>query len=90
MEIALTIYNNIDNENFNYIQWGKTKILKVGFIMFAIGKYEWILNGVKSFFMEIGTKGLGLPLKNSAYFNKPSEIYDLGIDIANHVREAVN
>ncbi|MDO4689814.1 MAG: type IV secretion system protein [Fusobacterium sp.] len=90
IEIALTIYNNIDNESFSYIKWGKIKILKIGFIMFAINRYEWILNGVKSFFMEIGSKGLGLSLKGSNYFNKPSEIYDLGIDIANHVRKAVS
>lgn len=25
IEIALTIYNNIDNENFSYIKWGKLK-----------------------------------------------------------------
>lgn len=50
IEIALTIYNNIDNPQFQYLKWGKTKILKIGFIIFAIQKYESIIKAIKSFF----------------------------------------
>lgn len=81
IEIALTIYNNIDNPQFQYLKWGKTKILKIGFIIFAIQKYETIIKAIKSFFLEIGTKGLGLSLVSSDYFNKPSMIVDQGIEL---------
>ncbi|KYM42219.1 type IV secretion system protein [Fusobacterium necrophorum] len=81
IEIALTIYNNIDNPQFQYLKWGKTKILKIGFIIFTIQKYETIIKAIKSFFLEIGTKGLGLSLVSSDYFNKPSMIVDQGIEL---------
>lgn len=81
IEIALTIYNNIDNPQFQYLKWGKTKILKIGFIILAIQKYETIIKAVKSFFLEIGTRGLGLSLASSEYFNKPSMIVDQGVEL---------
>jgi len=81
IEIALTVYTNIDNENFSYYKYLKSKILKIGFIIFAINKYEWLLEGVKSFFLEIGTRGLGLSLTASDYFNQPSKIVDKGTDL---------
>ena len=68
IDIALTIYKNINNPDFNYINWAKTKILKVGFIVFAIKSYEWFLTMVKDFFISIGTKGLGLSLNSNNYF----------------------
>ena len=46
IDIALTVYKNIDNPDFNYIKWAKMKILNIGFIIFAIKSYEWILNMV--------------------------------------------
>lgn len=81
IDIALTIYKNIDNPDFNYISWAKTKILKVGFIILAIKSYEWFLSLVKDFFLSIGTKGLGLSLSSNNYFNDPSAIWDKGREI---------
>ena len=81
IDIALTIYKNIDNPDFNYISWAKTKILKVGFIILAIKSYEWFLTLVKDFFLSIGTKGLGLSLSSNNYFNDPSAIWDKGREI---------
>ncbi|MDD7410083.1 MAG: type IV secretion system protein [Fusobacterium gastrosuis] len=89
IEIALTIYNNIDNENFSYIKWGKIKILKIGFIIFAINKYEWLLNGIKSFFLEIGVRGLGVNLGRNNYFNDPSKIWDRGREISKIIWDEV-
>ena len=85
IDIALTIYKNINNPDFNYINWAKTKILKVGFIVFAIKSYEWILTMVKDFFISIGTKGLGLSLNSNNYFNDPSAIWDKGREIGGRV-----
>ena len=85
IDIALTIYKNINNPEFNYINWAKTKILKVGFIVFAIKSYEWFLTMVKDFFLSIGTKGLGLSLNSNNYFNDPSAIWDKGREIGGRV-----
>ena len=85
IDIALTIYKNINNPDFNYINWAKTKILKVGFIVFAIKSYEWFLTMVKDFFISIGTKGLGLSLNSNNYFNDPSAIWDKGREIGGRV-----
>ena len=85
IDIALTIYKNINNPDFNYINWAKTKILKVGFIVFAIKSYEWFLTMVKDFFLSIGTKGLGLSLNSNNYFNDPSAIWDKGREIGGRV-----
>ncbi|EGQ79725.1 hypothetical protein HMPREF9094_1247 [Fusobacterium animalis ATCC 51191] len=81
IDIALTVYKNIDNPDFNYIKWAKMKILNVGFIILAIKSYEWLLNMVKDFFLSIGTKGLGLSLNTNNYFNDPSAIWDKGREI---------
>lgn len=81
IDIALTVYKNINNPDFNYINWAKTKILNVGFIIFAIKSYEWFLNMVKDFFLSIGTKGLGLSFNTNNYFNDPSAIWDKGREI---------
>lgn len=81
IDIALTVYKNIDNPDFNYIKWAKMKILNVGFIILAIRSYEWLLNMVKDFFLSIGTKGLGLSLNTNNYFNDPSAIWDKGREI---------
>lgn len=89
IEIALTIYNNIDNPQFQYLKWGKTKILKIGFIIFAIQKYESIIKAIKSFFLEIGTKGLGLSISSSDYFNDPSIIFDKGKKLSLIILESV-
>lgn len=89
VEIALTIYNNIDNPQFQYLKWGKTKILKIGFIIFAIQKYESIIKAIKSFFLEIGTKGLGLSISSSDYFNDPSIIFDKGKKLSLIILESV-
>lgn len=89
IEIALTIYNNIDNPQFQYLKWGKTKILKIGFIILAIQKYETIIKAVKSFFLEIGTKGLGLSISSSDYFNNPSIIFDKGKKLSLIILESV-
>ncbi|WP_336177441.1 type IV secretion system protein [Fusobacterium polymorphum] len=85
IDIALTIYKNINNPDFNYINWAKTKILKVGFIVFAIKSYEWFLTMVKDFFISIGTKGLGLSLNSNNYFNDPSAIWDKRREIGGRV-----
>ena len=85
IDIALTIYKNINNPDFNYINWAKTKILKVGFIVFAIKSYEWFLTMLKDFFISIGTKGLGLSLNSNNYFNDPSAIWDKGREIGGRV-----
>ena len=85
IDIALTIYKNINNPDFNYINWAKTKILKVGFIVFAIKSYEWFLTMVKDFFISIGTKGLGLSLNSNNYFNDPSAIWDKGREIGGRI-----
>lgn len=89
IEIALAIYNNIDNPQFQYLKWGKTKILKIGFIIFAIQKYESIIKAIKSFFLEIGTKGLGLSISSSDYFNDPSIIFDKGKKLSLIILESV-
>lgn len=89
IETALTIYNNIDNPQFQYLKWGKTKILKIGFIIFAIQKYESIIKAIKSFFLEIGTKGLGLSISSSDYFNDPSIIFDKGKKLSLIILESV-
>lgn len=81
IDIALTVYQNINNPDFNYINWAKIKILKVGFIILAIKSYEWFLNLIKDFFLSIGTKGLGLSLSSNNYFNDPSAIWDKGREI---------
>lgn len=81
IDIALTVFKNINNIDFNYVNWAKMKILNIGFIIFAIKSYEWILNMVKDFFLSIGTKGLGLSLSTNNYFNDPSAIWDKGREI---------
>ena len=81
IDIALTVFKNINNPDFNYVNWAKMKILNIGFIIFAIKSYEWILNMVKDFFLSIGTKGLGLILSTNNYFNDPSAIWDKGREI---------
>ena len=81
IDIALTVFKNINNPDFNYVNWAKMKILNIGFIIFAIKSYEWILNMVKDFFLSIGTKGLGLSLSTNNYFNDPSAIWDKGREI---------
>lgn len=81
IDIALTVFKNINNTDFNYVNWAKMKILNIGFIIFAIKSYEWILNMVKDFFLSIGTKGLGLSLSTNNYFNDPSAIWDKGREI---------
>ena len=81
IDIALTVFKNINNTDFNYVNWAKMKILNIGFIIFAIKSNEWILNMVKDFFLSIGTKGLGLSLSTNNYFNDPSAIWDKGREI---------
>lgn len=85
IEIALTIYNHIDDENFNYIKWGKMKILKVGFIIFAINKYEWILEGVKSFFFYAAEKAIRVSFFSNEYFEQPSLLYAQGSNLASKI-----
>ena len=36
IDIALTVFKNINNTDFNYVNWSKMKILNIGFIIFAI------------------------------------------------------
>lgn len=89
IDIALVIYNNLGNENFSYIDWGKKKILKVGFIMFALYKYEWLLNGVKSFFFYAVEKAIRSPIATGEYFTNPSYLVDKGIELAVYVTKAI-
>lgn len=89
IDIALVIYNNLGNENFSYIDWGKKKILKVGFIMFALYKYEWLLNGVKSFFFYAVEKAIRSPVATGEYFTNPSYLVDRGIELAVYVTKAI-
>ena len=86
IDIAITIYNHIDDENFSYIKWAKSKILKVGFIIFMINKYEWVLNGVKSFFFDVAGKAIRTDLfSNNEFFENPSELYSKGADLAAYI-----
>lgn len=86
IDIALTVYNNIDNENFSYYKWIKSKILKLGFIVFAINQYEWLLAGVKDFFFDVAGKAIRTNLfSNNEYFENPSELYSKGADLAAYI-----
>lgn len=85
IDITLTIYNNIDNDSFNYIKWGRNKILKLGFILFAMNKYEWLLEGIKSFFFEVIEKGIRVSFFSSEFFENPSLLYSKGSDLANYI-----
>ena len=86
IDIAITIYNHIDDENFSYIKWAKSKVLKVGFIIFMINKYEWVLNGVKSFFFDVAGKAIRTNLfSNNEFFENPSELYSKGADLAAYI-----
>ena len=86
IDIAITIYNHIDDENFSYIKWAKSKVLKVGFIIFMINKYEWVLNGVKSFFFDVAGKAIRTDLfSNNEFFENPSELYSKGADLAAYI-----
>jgi len=86
IDIAITIYNHIDDENFSYIKWAKSKVLKVGFIIFMINKYEWVLNGVKSFFFDVAGKAIRTDLfSNNDFFENPSELYSKGADLAAYI-----
>ncbi len=88
IDIAITIYNHIDDENFSYIKWAKSKVLKVGFIIFMINKYEWVLNGVKSFFFDVAGKAIRTNLfSNNEFFENPSELYSKGADLAAYIYE---
>lgn len=87
IDIALTIFHNLGNENFSYINWGKNKILKVGFILFIINRYEWFLAGVKNFFFYAVEKGLRVNLADAEYFEDPSSIYGQGVDLAYKIWE---
>ena len=82
IDIALTVYTNIDNENFSYYKWIKNKILKLGFILFAINQYEWLLSGVKSFFFDVVEKGIRVRIYDSEYFENPSLLYKKGTELA--------
>ena len=90
IDIALTVFKNINNPDFNYVNWVKMKILNIGFIIFAIKSYEWILNMVKDFFLSIGTKGLGLILSTNNYFNDTSAIWDKGREIGGLIIKQLN
>lgn len=90
IDIALTVYKNINNPDFNYVNWAKTKILKIGFIIFTIKSYEWFLSMVKSFFLSVGTKGLGISLNGNNYFNDPSVIWDKGREIGDLILDEVS
>ena len=86
IDIAITIYNHIDDENFSYIKWAKSKVLKVGFIVFMINKYEWVLAGVKSFFFDVAGKAIRTNLfSNNEFFENPSELYSKGADLAAYI-----
>lgn len=86
IDIGITIYNHIDDENFSYIKWAKSKVLKVGFIIFMINKYEWVLNGVKSFFFDVAGKAIRTDLfSNNEFFENPSELYSKGADLAAYI-----
>lgn len=87
LEIALTIYQNIDNPQFNLLSWGKHKILKIGFIMFAINKYEWLMAGIKSFFFYAVEKAIRVSFLSNEYFENPSLLYQQGCDLANTIYE---
>ena len=90
IDIALTVYKNINNPDFNYVNWAKTKILKIGFIIFTIKSYEWFLSMVKSFFLSVGTKGLGISLNGNNYFNDSSVIWDKGREIGDLILDEVS
>lgn len=90
IEIALTIYNNIDNPQFQYLKWAKTKILRIGFIIFAINKYEWLMSGIKSFFFYAVEKAVRTPIVSGEYFEDPSLIYEKGSDLAAVMFEQVS
>lgn len=85
IDIALMVYNNIDNENFSYIRWAKAKILKIEFIIFALYEYERILEAVKSFFFFAVEKAIRVNFFSGEYFDKPSFIFDQGMDLANYI-----
>lgn len=87
INIALTIYSNIDNDSFSYLKWGRTYILKIGFILFAINKYEWILGGVKDFFFYAVEKAIRLNYTSNDYIMNPSLLYNQGKDVAEYVWE---
>ena len=82
IDIALTVYTNIDNENFSYYKWIKNKILKLGFILFAINQYEWLLSGIKSFFFDVVEKAIRVRIYDSEYFENPSLLYKKGTELA--------
>lgn len=89
IDIAITIYNHLGDENFSYIAWAKNKILKVGFIMFMLYKYEWIMEGVKSFFFYAVEKAIRSPVLSGDYIDNPSYLYDQGVEIARKVFDVI-
>ena len=82
IDIVLTVYTNIDNENFSYYKWIKSKILKLGFIIFAINQYEWLLEGTKDFFFYIIERATRIPIAKGEYFEDPSLLFDKGAELA--------
>ena len=85
IDMALTIYTNIDNENFSYYKWIKSKILKLGFIIFAINQYEWLLEGTKNFFFYIIERATRIPIAKGEYFEDPSLLFDKGAELAHRL-----
>lgn len=85
INIALTIYNHIDDDNFNYLKWGRVYILKIGFILWAINKYEWFLAGVKDFFFYAVNKAIRINYTTNDYIMDPSKLYSQGQDVAEYV-----
>ena len=85
IDIALTVYTNIDNENFSYYKWIKSKILKLGFIIFAINQYEWLLEGTKDFFFYIIERATRIPIAKGEYFEDPSLLFDKGAELAHRL-----
>ncbi len=87
INIALTIYNNIDNDNFNYLKWGRVYILKIGFILWVINKYEWFLAGIKDFFFYAVEKAIRIKYTTNDYIMDPSRLYSQGQDVAGYIKE---
>ena len=85
MDITLQAFN------LEEIDWNKyivKKTFKVGFIIFLITKWEWLMIELANGFLKIGYIATGKSLSSNIYFDNPSKLIDLAIDISEKIRNS--
>lgn len=79
IDISLEVFN-LEETNWN--KYIVKKTFRVGILIFLINKWGWILKEVMTGFLKVGKAAVNIGIGSKDFIDNPSDIIDLGIEIA--------